>query len=434
MTDKSKNILIVGFLLVFSFFLRWEYVEHTEIIQPIRADARAYTLIAHNLAHDHLFTSKADHKGMPSHEARPAGYPFFLAAIVSLTSSFQSFYLTTLLVQCFFGTITVGLVYGLARFLLPPLWSFVAALLVSVAPHMISMSAYILSESLFTLLLTLAMLLIGLASRRESLGGYVLAGIILGLAIFVRPVLAIFPLLCVPVIGFMRRKESLGRLVTIITLFLVAAFSLQTSWSLWRRVTLGADAAQARQLKVAFVCGIYPDITYKNLPGMPYREDPEFEKIMTMGYPEILGRIAENIIENPGTHLTWWLVGKPTMFWSWKVFFNDGINVYPVKSSWFDLNAATNLLRTIMLAIHPFLVFLAFGGVVFHFRRWFREPPNPIYFLSFLLVGHFTLMFMVLAPFPRYALPLGPALYVMAIHGLQQSFVFVKKRWSGTLS
>ena len=430
MTENIKQLLMVAFLLVPSFFLRWEYVNNTKIIEPLRADAYAYTMVAKNLAFDHVFTSKPDHHGKPSHDGRPPGYPFFLALIFFLTGSLQAFYYSTLLVQCFIGASTVVLVYILAGFLLPRPWAFLAALLTALSPHMIAMSAYILSESLFTFLLLLAVVLIVWACKKVSAWRFLLAGGVLGLA-FVRPTLAIFPLLCAPIIFFFKKDERKSQVWVALALFLFASYSLPASWSIWRTASLGFDTVQASQFKTALVAGFYPGITYKDLPGMPYREDPGFQQKMAKDYPDLARHLVKIIQEDPGRYLGWWLVGKPVMFWSWKVFFSDGINFYPIEYSWFDINPVMKMLRTVMLGIHPVLVILAFIGVVFFCRGQFREPTAMVaYLLCFILVAHFTLMFMALAPFPRYALPLGPELYVMSVFSLWKMTTFVKERRS----
>jgi len=429
MTEKIKECLLVVLLLIFSLFLRWEYVLNTKIISPIRADAYAYTMIAHNLARDHVFTSKQAHQGQPSHETRPPGYVFFLAGVVLLTDSFQEFYTTTLFLQCLLGAGTVVLVYALARFLLPPLWSALAALLIALAPHMIAMSAFLLTESLFTFMLLLSVVVLVWACKKRGNGRLLLAGVILGLAIFVRPILGLFPLLCLPILLYVKREEGLKQVLLSLVLFVFVSYAAQASWSIWRTASLGVDTTQADQLKTAVICGFYPGITYDKLPGMPYREDPNFERLMATDYLGLAGHLLKTIQEDPGRYLTWWLVGKPVMFWSWHVFFSDGINYYPIEYSWFDINPVMKVLRATMLGLHPVLVILSLISIVLYGRGRFRDTPARVAFLlCFLLVAHFSFIFMVLAPFPRYALPLGPELYVMSVFALWEITACINER------
>ena len=119
-------ILVALFLV--SFQMRWQYIQETRFIQPVRADALEYTQIAYNLAYRGLFTISQN----PTHstrEARPPGYCFFLAAIAKLTDSPRSFHRTARIAQCVMGALTVLLTFALASFLLPVRWAFLPALL-----------------------------------------------------------------------------------------------------------------------------------------------------------------------------------------------------------------------------------------------------------------------------------------------------------------
>ncbi len=422
---RTVQILILISIFIASFCLRWGYVRNTSIIQPIRADAYSYVKIAYNLTHHHVYSSADDPQGKSSPETRPPGYTFFLAGIMLLTDSFDSFYLSTLYIQCLMGAMIVLLTYALSRFLLSPMWSLLPTCLVMVSPHMIMISAYVLSESLFTFLLLMSMVSIALAYKSEKPIDYALAGSILGACIFVRPVLAVFPILCAAVIYFLNRHRNRRVILLSIILFLLTSFSFQLSWSVWKRVSFGPDPAMSNQLKTAVLCGVYPDITYKNIPGMPYREDTNFDSLLQEGYGAIGLEIMRRFKDNPFQYAVWWLLEKPAMFWSWKIFFNDGINVYPVRFSWFDINPLMNILRQTMLTIHLPFVILAFMGIFFLIKkpkRLNKSPSTLCYLLCLVLLVHFTLMFMILAPFPRYSLPMGPAVYLLGIVTLRKSF------------
>ena len=270
-----------------------------------------------------------------------------------------------------------------------------------------------------------------LAAKIDKPAIYAIAGILLGLGIFVRPILGIFPLLCAVIIFFLKKKEK-NRLVFLsLFLFLTASYSFQLSWSTWKWLSFGHDTTMSRQLKTAFLCGAYPDMTHKDLRGMPYREDPQFMQLMDEKYRTIARYILNRSIEEPFHYLTWWLIKKPIQFWSWKVFFGDGVNLYPVHYSWFDINPFMYTLRASLLALHPFFVILAVIGI-FLFLKNLGKSAGPTErlgcFLIIALLTHFTLMFMILAPYPRYALPMGPELYVMSTFALWKISLLKKSR------
>jgi len=421
--NRLSRILLFTGIFIASLYLRWGYIKNTSIIKPVMKDAYAYALIAHNLADNHVFSSAKDPKGKSSPEARPPGYSFFLAAIVLITDSFNSFYHTALWIQSIIGALTVLLAYALARFILPKPWSLMVAFLVMVSPHMIVTCAYLLSECLFTFLLLLSTVLLMIAVKSNKLTCYALSGITLGLSIFTRPVLGVFPLLCALIIYFFKGKENRRRVFASLVLFLVTSYFFQFSWSLWQKASFGSDIVMSNQLKTAFICGTYPDITFDKLAGMPYREDLNYETLSNGSYGSIAFYILNQFKNEPMTYLTWWFFKKPVMFWSWKIFFSDGINFYPVNYSWFDINPFMKSLRQIMLMLHPMIVLLA-GFSIFLYGKRFLNSDKVIekfcYITCFVLLAHFTLMFTILAPFPRYALPMGPELYLMSIFAVYQ--------------
>ncbi|HAW51129.1 MAG TPA: hypothetical protein DCX54_02200 [Flavobacteriales bacterium] len=428
------NILKKSFpyfvLIILAFSLRWGYVTNSQFNQPVRSDAYNYFKIGKNLAFDHVFNSSFKHNGKSRHEARPPGYPFFLAAIFKITNSPQAFYKLTLIIQCLLGALTVALTYKLTCYLVPPIWSMLAAFLITISPHMITMSAFLLTESLFTFLFVLAIFLTTLAYQKDKYHWYLLAGLTFSLAIFVRPTLAVAPLLCAALIFYLLRGDKKPiQILTLLAIFLASSFAIPAGWSTWKNITLGPDNAQSAQLKTAVVCGLYPQITYKHFRGFPYREDPNYNQIAQKGYIDLVKYTFANIVNDPARHLGWWLFGKPQMFWSWKMVSGDGVNVYPMRYTWFEASPILGKLKSLMLEIHPLLVILGFSSIFFFWKKQTDNPAGKATFaLCFIVIFHTTLMFMVLAPFPRYALPLGPALYILSVFSLYEISKLIKQK------
>jgi len=418
MNSKLKTTATILLLLSLSFYLRWHYATNTELFTPFQGDAAEYSSIAMNLATSHTFVQT--NRGSDNfHPARPPGYPFFLAAIYSITGTIPSFYWTTVLIQCLIGSATVILTYVLARFALPRIWAFAAALLAALSPHLLSMSTHLLTECLYTFLQLLAIICTIAACRKSSTRLFILAGGVMGLAAFVRPTLALFPLFCLPLFYLCGRNLiSVKKLRTAVILFLVASFCFLGGWGAWRHFSVGPDPTGNSQLKTAFLVGTYPNLTYEKLPGMPYREDPEYEKLEKSGYPEILSHTLKSIGREPVRYLGWWFLGKPAMFWSWRVFFSDGVNLYLVYKSCFKTNPIMRADNWLMLKLHPLLVIAAFLTLPFLIKGYFGKIPEPAAvatLLCLLLLGYFTAMFIILDPFPRYALPMGPEMYFLAV-------------------
>ncbi len=422
-TKRLIWILILTVVFIISYYLRWAYINNTSIVQPVVKDAYAYTMIAQNLVNNHVFSSNKSLKGQSTPESRPPGYPFFLAIIVWFTDSFNSFYFTTLWIQSIIGAMTVLLTYTLARFLLPKVWSLSAALLIMVSPHMIATSAFLLSECVFTFILLLAIVFFVWAVKSGKLLLFGFSGIFLGVGIFIRPVLGMFPVLCVIVAYLFNSKQPRRVIYFSLVIFIVTSYSFQLSWSVWKKIKIGHEQVAGDLLKTAFLCGTYPQITYQKYPGMPHREDPHFNTLMDKKYDEISVYLLKQFKNEPLKYVTWWCFGKPVMYWSWKIFYGDGINFYPVYYSWFDKSPVMKILKTTMLILHPVIVILAAVSVFLYGKVSLKSrkvPGNFCYIICFVLLAHFTLMFMVLAPFPRYSIPMGPELFILAVFSVWQ--------------
>ncbi len=438
MSTGMKTFVTLTLLLALAFFLRWQYVLNSKFDKPIRADAREYVRIAGNLATSHVFSMTAN-PADSDQPTRPPGYPMFLAVIFALTNSFRSFHWTTIIIQCLLGAATVVITYVLASYALPRPWATITALLAAFSPHLIVTSAFLLTECLYTFLLLAGLTLLVKACRDDTLWVFWFAGFTLSLAIFVRPALAIFPLLCAATIYFHHRQTGKKRKTTVtIATFLLACFLIPAGWSLWRSLPQNARPSGRSLLKVVFVTGTYPNITYRDIPGMPNMEDPNFEKLVDSSYPEIAAKIATDIAREPARYLRWWLLGKPAMFWSGKEIFIeenfDGINFYSMIYTWFDNNSFMGGIRWLMLKLQPVLVILAALSIPFFIRGHDADLPESsaiTTLLCLVLLGYFTLMFMVLAPFTRYAMPLGPELFLLAVLAVRNLSIMGKTVFSG---
>ena len=198
--------------------------------------------------------------------------------------------------------------------------------------------------------------------------------------------------------------------------YLGIAFSFQAGWVIWQRVFVKGTAPG--EVKHQILLGSYPDLIYKSawLQGMPDREDPAFAKDVTsMG--TVFQSIAEKFRKEPYRTIRWYL-RKPFMLWSGRVISQDGLDYYVMSYSWFDTNALMAGIRWIFRYLHPILAAIALIGGLFLFLRPLRERDNVfIVFESlFILIFHYTLIFVVLSPFIRYSIPLIPAVYIMAVY------------------
>jgi 4-amino-4-deoxy-L-arabinose transferase-like glycosyltransferase len=137
---------------------------------------------------------------------RPPVYPLFAAgAMAVLGQNLQAL----AFVQHLLGVVVTGLAYGVAAYIFGRAAGWVAGLLVAVNSPLLIYEHYVLSESLFTLLLLIACGATVWALRRQTRWSFVVAGLLLGLAILARPVaqsvLLTVPFAVLAVTGSVRR-------------------------------------------------------------------------------------------------------------------------------------------------------------------------------------------------------------------------------------
>jgi 4-amino-4-deoxy-L-arabinose transferase-like glycosyltransferase len=163
---------------------------------------------------------------------------------------------------------TVLLSFTLARFFMPFMWSAGTAILVMFSPHMIVMSAYLLTETLFTFTVLLALVLIAASIKVGKTWLYLLSGLTLGASILIRPVIALFPIVCAFIYlvrgGWKVREKLVATLA-----FLVLSISFQTGSLLWKSKELEGKPPPANEIKNQFLIGSYPDLSTfdRILPG-----------------------------------------------------------------------------------------------------------------------------------------------------------------------
>jgi hypothetical protein len=144
----------------------------------------------------------------------PPGYPWFLGIVAWLTHPFTDrLPLVIALIQSVLGTISVVLGAGIARRLAGRRAAIIAAFGLAVYPNLVMHAGAILGETLYnTLFLAFLMVIPArLVPGRSQTRQVAAAGIVLGLAVMVRPVsLAIVPL--VPLVWWLvgRRAERSG--------------------------------------------------------------------------------------------------------------------------------------------------------------------------------------------------------------------------------
>lgn len=449
---KDNYVLwAIAVLLLFgcSFWLRWSYWQNTSFDSVIRADAARYFNIAYNFSEYGVVSSEfysAKDNPVDTAEKWPIGYPLFLLAVMEAgghgpqgrTPSLRGFVNDLMFVQALLGAATVVLTLVFASFLLPFAYSVAAAALVMISPHMLVLSSYMLTEALFTFLLMGSLVGGFMAWKRNGWCSWIVAGVLCGLAVLVRPVLMAFPPLLVVLSVYHFYKRDLKNPYHKYAVYLLLALALNLGWSFYNSGKFGEQSLAGRGLKEQLLVGSYPDFIYKDprFKMEPFREDSTYYDLLEADYPEILAYLGGKFRREPARHLGWYL-RKPVFFWTWNIYggLTDpryGVDIYHVTTSWFDKNIIAGWLRVVMVKLQPLFAWLALVGIfLVTARKLFQK--NTFFMVPVALLALYTMMFVFLASIPRYSLPLGPALYTMAMVVPWQVAMFFRKNKDGCL-
>lgn len=179
---------VIIFVCAVSIRLFFTYqAEPTRLVFP---DSGTYFDTAVNLSESGTFLNRYQKPEI----TRTPGYPFFLAALMT---AFGKDVRTLLLVQTAILSLSVVVLYWLARCILPPIMAFTGAFLAAVSPWGAARAGFLLSDGLFLMALALLFALMYTVVRFSRTSGMALAGgglvgLLTSVVVFIRPV---FPLI-----------------------------------------------------------------------------------------------------------------------------------------------------------------------------------------------------------------------------------------------
>ncbi len=326
------------------------------------------------------------------------------------------------------------LTFLIAMYFLPFIWAIAASILVMFSPHLISISSSCLTEALFGVVLLTAMLLLIQAFRNNHGLWYMLSSIVCGYAYLTNETCLLLPYAIIGCKILIIRKKKDRKTIRNLILFTVVFTLFPISWAVRNAVSVPPDAAKGTTRAISAMShGTYPDFIYKtkDYQYFMYREDPlqpEFGSSLSR-FSKIL---FQRVKEKPLQYITWYFIKKPYTLWSWNILQGQGdIYIYPTEKSLYTISPVAATLKNGMYALHPLIVLLAFSGIPLFFIQFFRsEKPvvtHELYLPIFIIFIYYTLLYMVFAPWPRYAIPLRPFLYCCSLYSLYHLYGLVKK-------
>jgi 4-amino-4-deoxy-L-arabinose transferase-like glycosyltransferase len=162
-------------------------------------------------------------------------YPFLIALVYALGGAHP---LLVILVQAFLGTLVVFLTYRLGVRLLPRPAALVGALLIAIDLGAITNVFYILTETFFTFLLIAAILAWVNAVQQGKASWIALSAALLGLATLCRPIALYFPLLLAAGFLWIQRRTWL-RFLRALAIYLGVFLLVLLPWVVRNELLIG---------------------------------------------------------------------------------------------------------------------------------------------------------------------------------------------------
>jgi 4-amino-4-deoxy-L-arabinose transferase-like glycosyltransferase len=394
--------------------------------EPLRADAGEYFAYAYNLHNYGVYSlhegwlDPPPRKAPTADKVRSPGYPLFLLAAGPPHPN-AGYGLRINYLQACMGVASVLLIFLIAAQFLPAGWALAAAALTAISPHLATMNTYLLTEPLFTFFLLAATWSVMRAAASRKSWMFALSGLLWAAASLVRPTTQFFPVLLLALVFVLPSLRSYRRPALVGT----AVFALALSPWFIRNLSVPAAGPGSNLMVNTLAHGSYPDFMYQGRPetfAYPYRADPDLPKF-TGSLAAVLGHIAENFKAHPLEQARWYLLGKPYFFLSLRDVQSADVLIYPSSRMPFYDSPAFSMLRVASNKIHWPLMLLALAGIFVVLLRPRMAELDPVAkqaaTILALLVAYAIAFHMVVAPFPRYAIPFRPALFALAMLGLQ---------------
>jgi 4-amino-4-deoxy-L-arabinose transferase-like glycosyltransferase len=414
-------LIIIG-VFTAGLYLRFEMANKTVIYQPIRADAKEYYLYAYNLAKYGVYSKQyprqiEDYTPVPDAHRTP-GYSLFLLPFIKISPPLKMVGVVVI-TQAIISALTILTAFVFFKSFLKGPWALGGAVLVAISPHLIAFNIYMLTESLFTFFLVLLGWSMSAVAQNKSRRHALIAGLVLGVSLLIRPTMLYFIAFLIPAFFvFFQKKKA-----WVLAVFLIIGFGLTYGpWVLRNKLVNPKKST----LAIATIHkGMYPNLIYNNdsrTYGFPNRFDPQWSQRRDIS--SVLGEIGRRFKNEPLKYIRWYIIGKPSMFFSWDMIVGMGdVFIYPVSTSPYHQNKGFfNFTHRGMKSIHGLLTILALVTSVF---VWFplaktALPEKALIVARFvaLVVIYFILVHIVGTPLPRYSVPLRPFMYGLSVLGV----------------
>jgi 4-amino-4-deoxy-L-arabinose transferase-like glycosyltransferase len=413
-------IALLGGLLAFG--LRWYYVVHAQVLQPlddvnVRADAVDYYRYAWNMVHHSTFSNDVPGGAdIRANSFRDPGYATLLAIWMKATSNYSGWYGAVLITQALLGGLTVTFLLLAVRRRASIATLSTAAILMAVWPHNVAMTSFVLSENLLSFLCASLLLCLSNASHSPSTGRYVTAGLIAGMAALTNAVMIPFGI-AFAMAGQWKRIATRRHALA----FAVASLLLPSLWAV-RSVNLPTNKTSSQRAAMNLVQGSWP--TYHAAYQLAMTGDEDGERTIEAMSSEIgafqqgigtgLSTMWARMSKHPLTYLAWYLE-KPALLWSWDIRIGQGdIYVYPTRDSPFRSIRLWKAVEAACYLANPLVLILALIGA---FEALLRRTAGTVELGMATMAVLVTIVYSVLQSEPRYSVPFRGVEIILACAG-----------------
>ena len=398
---------------------------------PLENDDSVYDALAVNLVEGHGFSMSRvpPYEPMPT---RPPGYPAFLAAVYGVVGHHVD---AVRLAQILLGSATCVLIYVLARRLVAPTGAVLAAALYATLPAAAHYPSLILTESLHAFLLTATVYLMYrcLEDDGDTMGWYAACGLVLGVAVLVRPD---YQLLLVPLVGVaLLLKRWTLQLWLRLGVMAVCVVMVVGPWVTRNYLVFGrfigvasgsGHALMTAKLEAEGLTGRALMDAFRERYGVQFREKYHREMTFLDGalpdQDELRRRDFLVFVESePETYAKHTMLRLATFWgprsWSDSVGLDGDFSEYRRSGALFPLG-----IKSLMLAWDAVVLAFAFAGAAMAVGQWRRILPIAA------VVVYATAIHSLVYAGARYRVPLLPFVAILAAIGVQGTLLLVRNR------
>lgn len=354
--------------------------------EPVH-DAVAYDKLAWRLASGEGYVND---KGEPE-AFWPVGYPVFLAVIYL---AFGHSWIVGGIANAFLGTVGVFLTYRLAREVLSSSVSLIAAGLVALYPsRIIAYTPSLLTETLHTVLVLAVILATLRLAHSPTWKNVALLGILIGVSVYIRPILLLFPCAVTILLILKWRGNSVRSAIGLGVFTLLVSLVIILPWTVRNFLELDGFVFTATNGGYNFYMGNGPGGTGMFRDVSDTFAEPKDDPLR---YQKGFGLGIEYILNNPGE----WIVTLPKK--AFNLWVGDFSNL---------------ILRRSGIALLCSWAVLVIAAIVAMFaipiRCYWLRFPAVIFPLTILYWTAFHLMFFGLGRFHTQMIPI---VVIIAVH------------------